>query len=116
MIRIPGRPFAVRVCVVVFALTGLRYFTPPPAPICLFHRLTGRPCPLCGLTRAVFELAKGHWQTALAHHALSPLAVVMFVALLWNVRIQPRLWNATFALFAAYGLCRLLFPTLAAAL
>src|SRR5205807_8780089 len=42
-------------------------------PVCGFHWLTGRLCPLCGLTRGLFQLAKGHWQAAIDYHALSPL-------------------------------------------
>ena len=29
----------------------------PRFPLCLFHWLTGIPCPLCGLTRGLFALA-----------------------------------------------------------
>jgi hypothetical protein len=61
---------------------------------------------LCGLTRAVFELAKGHWRTAAGFNALSPLAVAMLLALFWNIPGRSRLWTAGLAAFAVYGVWR----------
>ena len=81
--------------------------TPPDIPLCGFRWLTGRPCPLCGLTHAVFALAKGHWSEALHWHALSPLAVVMFAGLLWNPPRLARLWMPCVATFGVYGVWRM---------
>ena len=67
--------------------TALWYFSVPGDPgvrLCGFHWLTGRPCPLCGLTRALFALAKGHWTEAVHFNALSPLAFAMLFALFWS--------------------------------
>ena len=70
--------------------------------LCGFRWLTGYPCPLCGLTRAMFHLVKGHWQTAIEYHALSPLVLVLL--LIWNwVRIP---WAHVVVLFLGYGLGR----------
>jgi Protein of unknown function (DUF2752) len=41
--------------------------------VCLLRRLTGIPCPGCGLTRAFAHLAKGEWLAALRDHPLAPL-------------------------------------------
>ena len=90
-------------------------FTPPVHPafhLCAFHWLTGRPCPLCGLTRAMFELAKGHWRAALGFNALSPLALAMLLALFWEIPGRSRLWTAGLAAFALYGACRVVAPAL----
>src|SRR5450432_3673420 len=84
-------------------------FTPPDLPLCGFRWLTGRPCPFCGLTHAVFALAKGHWAAALHWHALSPLAVLMLAGLLWNPPRLARLWMPCAAAFGAYGVWRIVF-------
>lgn len=39
-------------------------------PRCAWRVLLGRPCPLCGMTRALAALARGDVQGAGAHHAL----------------------------------------------
>ena len=83
----------------------------PGVRLCGFHWLTGRPCPLCGLTRALFALAKGHWGEAVHFNALSPLAFVMLFALFWNGRTREWLWRGGAAAFAVYGLWRVFLPT-----
>jgi Protein of unknown function (DUF2752) len=49
----------------------------PPAPnavsFCLFRRMAGIPCPLCGLSRASFALARGAWREMFRMHPLAPL-------------------------------------------
>ena len=94
----------------VFAV--LWYFTPPMDPsvrLCGFHWLTGRDCPLCGLTRALFALAKGRWSQAIQFNALSPLGFTMLFALILDVAWLTRLWVFGGAAFAVYGVCRLVF-------
>ena len=106
------RRFAKALCrwaALAAGLVLLRSVTLPRLPLCGFHWLTGRPCPLCGLTHAVFALAKGHWAEALHWHALSPLAVVMFAALLWNPPRLARLWMPCAAAFGVYGVWRIVF-------
>jgi len=58
----------------------------------------------------MFELAKGHWRAGLALHALTPLAVVMLLAAVFEVPGRGRLWPVAMAAFAAYGAGRILFP------
>jgi len=85
-------------------------FTPAAEPsfrVCGFHWLTGRDCPLCGLTRAMFALAKGHWTQAFHFNALSPLGFVMLFALVLDVPWLARLWMFGGAAFAVYGIFRL---------
>lgn len=43
--------------------------------VCSLHRLTGLPCPGCGLTRGFVALTHGDWQTAAE---LNPFALVLF--------------------------------------
>lgn len=92
------------------ALAFCGFYTPPAEPafrLCGFLWLTGRPCPLCGMTRALCALVKGDWQAALHFHPLSPLLLAGLIALLlggaWN-----RSWNLAAAVFAIYGALRAL--------
>src|SRR5438067_4316017 len=97
----------VAAAVSVFAL--LWWFTPPAEPsvrLCGFHWLTGKDCPLCGLTRGLFALAKGRWSQAIHFNALSPLGFAMLFALFWRGRWTARLWSAGLAAFAVYGVWR----------
>ena len=82
----------------------------PAIPVCGYHWLTGRPCPFCGLTRALFALAAGHWRNALHLNALTPVAVAMLLTLAVRGPVRTRVWQAGLALFAAYGVCRVFFP------
>ena len=83
--------------------------TPPDLPLCGFRWITGRPCPFCGLTHAVFALARGHWAEALRWHALSPLAAVMLAGMLWSPSRLARLWMPCIVLFGVYGVWRIVF-------
>jgi hypothetical protein len=97
------------------ALFGvLRWLTLPAAPrwrLCGFQWLTGRPCPLCGLSRGLCELAKGHWHAAVHFNLLTPLAFAMVFALFWDSPARGRLWAAGLAAFAVYGACRVILPS-----
>jgi len=94
-------------------LVAMLYFvTPPAAPrfgLCGFHWLTGRPCPLCGLTRALFALAKGNWSEAIHLNALAPVGFAMLMSLFSNGSVRSRIWMAGAALFSVFGICRILF-------
>ncbi len=107
----------LRAAAVVLLFAGLWYFSVPPEPavrLCGFHWLTGRPCPLCGMTRALFALAKGRFAEALHFNALSPLGFAMVFSLFWNGRLRGRLhgwlWTGGAAAFAVYGVCRIFVP------
>lgn len=49
---------------------------------CAFFRLTGVPCPGCGLTRACMLLAKGDVQASLKFHAFAPIFIVLITILI----------------------------------
>ena len=51
-----------------------RYVALPPVTLCLFERMTGRPCPGCGMTRSVLELSQGGVAASLRMH---PLGLVL---------------------------------------
>lgn len=109
----------------VAALAILRLVSVPAQPslrLCLFYWLTHRPCPLCGMTRALFSLAKGRWEDAVAFHPLSPLVFAALIVWLGTLalraalprvswlRISPaaatRLLGASAALFLVFGAVR----------
>ena len=50
-------------------------------PPCFFRRLTGIPCPFCGLTTASAWLARGQIEAAWNSNMLSPIVGLAFVAL-----------------------------------
>ena len=111
--RVPGisRGWGLRLGGTTAVLVLLWSFTPPADPrirLCGFYWLTGRPCPLCGLTRAVFALAKGHWAEAFHFHPLSPLGLAMVLSLFWDIPLRSKLWNVGVVAFACYGVIRLI--------
>ena len=54
-----------------------------PWPICLFHAITGRPCPTCGATRSAIAFFHGHFLIALQWN---PLAFLCYCGLsLFNI-------------------------------
>jgi hypothetical protein len=103
---IPTRVALGAALLAVFSL-----YSPPAEPslrLCGFLWLTGLPCPLCGMTRALCALAKGHWQTALSFHPLSPLAMAMLLAACFAPsRVSSRAWATSFALLLGYGVVRM---------
>ena len=61
----------------VLTISGIRGF-------CLFHSITGIPCPGCGMGRASLLLAKGDVAGALFMHPLSlPFMLVAATAIIW---------------------------------
>jgi hypothetical protein len=73
-----------RVGVLGTLLVFLRLYTPgDDGPVlCLFRRLTGHDCPLCGMTRALCCLAKGEWMAGIHYHPLSPVVLAGILYLL----------------------------------
>lgn len=58
--------------------------------ICLMHRLTGLPCPGCGLTRSITSIGHGELSQAAAYH---PFGLVIWV-LLVSLTLYPLLPRA----------------------
>jgi hypothetical protein len=95
----------------------------PRISLCGFLWLTGRPCPFCGLTRALAYLLKGDVALALTFHPLSPLALIalliMFLGdpcrMVWERtgwRSVPKesvrcFWVGSLFLFLVYGSYRI---------
>lgn len=60
-----------------------------PSLGCPFFRLTGVPCPGCGLTRACLLLLKGDIRASIKFHAFAPIFVV-FISLVILSTLLPR--------------------------
>ncbi len=108
------KAFALRAAGAAALLAFLHFVSVPAEPrfrLCAFHRLTGRPCPLCGLTRGIFALAKGRLDEAEHFNALSPLGFAMLFSLFWSRQRQAlvgtTLWTFGIAAFALYGALRI---------
>ncbi len=56
-------------------------FEKGPFSVCIFHGLTGLPCPACGLTRSFVWLLHGELSRSLQ---LNPFGVVIFSAWTWK--------------------------------
>ena len=57
---------------------------PLPLALCPLKRLTGVPCPTCGMTRAFCNAVQGHWPASLHWHPLGlPLALACAIGALW---------------------------------
>lgn len=83
--------------------------------LCPFHRLTGLPCPTCGLTRAWAAALRGDWALSFRLHAFGIPALLILAGLLgfelarnrWP-RIPRPLWIAGGVLWVGYGVGRML--------
>lgn len=67
-------------------------------PGCLFHRVTGLPCLLCGMTRSLAATIHGHLAEAFRMHLLGPpfflvvlaVSVALAAEFVFSRRILPR--------------------------
>ena len=70
-----------RSAVALAALVAAAFYLDPDRPLpidlCVFHQLTGLPCPFCGLTRAFCHALHGHWAQSLGYH---PAGILLAVA------------------------------------
>jgi hypothetical protein len=73
---------------------------PLPFEVCLIHRLTGVPCPTCGMTRAVCQAVHGRWADSVASHPAGVLVAAGFFAWMlwagaegWRGRLLAETWR-----------------------
>ena len=67
-----------------------------PALACPLLKLTGWPCPGCGLTRAVLALLDGEWKKSLTLHAFAPILLAA-LALIGIASFLPQQQRQRFA-------------------
>ena len=70
---------------------GLIHFCGWSLAPCLFAKVTGLPCPGCGLTRGLAALLRGDWQLALAYHLFTPGFVLLGAVITLCAVAPPRL-------------------------
>ncbi len=64
---------------------------PLPFDVCLFNRLTGLPCPTCGMTRAVCHAVHGHWARSVEEH---PAGLILAAGLVgWMLWAAAEAWH-----------------------
>jgi len=98
----------IQAAVCGLALAFFAFAEPAEWLFCPFRRLTGLPCPLCGMTRALCAIGHGRFGSAVELHAVSPLVFAMFaggflasLAQLggWLPSRPPRVQRRIFAVF-----------------
>jgi hypothetical protein len=71
-------------------------------PICLFRRITGLPCPGCGLTHSFSALSRGEVAQAALCHALGPVLWFITFFLATGVFWPQKVWEGLGALFSRH--------------
>ena len=84
----------VLVFFIAFFITTLSYLR---IYICPFNFITGIPCPLCGMTRALFSAVRFNFSDAFYFHALWPIPVIVlptyFLLKMNGIKINKKLEN-----------------------
>jgi uncharacterized protein DUF2752 len=71
--------------------------------VCPFRRLTGRPCPACGLTRSWSAALHLHGRDSVRHHPLGWLALGVAAWFALDERAEARLGRADPRVLSALG-------------
>lgn len=66
----------------LFNLQQSSHFT-----ICFFKKITGIPCPSCGITRSIISILSQNWDKAFHYNPLGYLAIILMTILpIWIIR------------------------------
>ncbi|MBU2514701.1 DUF2752 domain-containing protein [bacterium] len=116
---------AIGLILLTVATSGLLYHlldinlltSAPRFSICPFHFLTHKPCPGCGILRALISIGQLQFHQALQYNLFSfPLLAVMVSYLLpWQPLqkiIQPHWYKFGLIVILIFGILRLCFPEL----
>jgi len=74
-------PVSLRVAPAVLLLTVVMPSSGLPVTLCVFHAVTGLPCPGCGLTRSLASVSHGHVGDAFRYHPFGPVIYALLVGL-----------------------------------
>lgn len=96
----------------LFAALALMDLSALPVLRCPFLLLSGLPCPLCGMTRAMHAWMHGDAAGAMAFHALSPAAMGALAALGLGIRVPGWSWSVLGAAMVVFGIFRIAIATL----
>jgi hypothetical protein len=115
--RRPPWPLWAVACVLLWAaLVGsgilLAGHTGHPVELCMFRRLTGLPCPTCGITRGLLNLLRGRvaaawWSNPLVFVVELALAAVFLLRVVFGLRPSVQLTRGERRL--AWGCAAVLF-------
>ena len=109
----PGKVLAGVVALVFLISVRLPPEGLPGVDLCAFHRLTGLPCPGCGLVRAFASISHGQFARAWSYNpfgfAFYGLGLAILTRPMWG-RIwpdfEPRLLRSPWFVRAAIGLVK----------
>lgn len=74
----------------MFFLHRIEVETLQTFPLCTFYQITGRYCPGCGMTRALFSLAHGNWVISLRYHPVVLCAFLFYFIFMLFVILKKR--------------------------
>lgn len=87
--------------VLLAVLIGALYLFGPGCPIL---RLTGIPCPGCGMTRALLAALRGDFVGAMRWHGMVWSLPLLLAIFLWDGKLFPARWaNAALMILLAAG-------------
>lgn len=86
--------------IITIILMGMHFWQPPEHNLfitCYFKKMTGLPCPGCGITRSLCAMAKGDFVHSLKFH---PLGLLIFIAIIviWLKAIVELMFKRTLVL------------------
>jgi hypothetical protein len=79
--------FAALGAVPPFVWALARWDVLPHVTLCMFERVTGRPCPGCGMTRSILRLSQGDLTGSLRMHPLGVVLAGIFAATLYGTAV-----------------------------
>ena len=83
-----------------------------PVLRCPFLSLSGFPCPLCGMTRALHAWMHADAVSAMRFHPLSPAVLTALAALALGLRLPDWSWKLLGAALLVFGVFRIAVATL----
>ncbi len=86
--------------IITIILMGMHFWQPPEHNLfitCYFKKITGLPCPGCGITRSLCAIAKGNFIHSLKFHPLGLLSFTIILGI-WLKAIVELMFKRTLVL------------------